>query len=347
MTRSDGTTRTGPRLVPEGVFALLAAALCTAVLLVLSTTGYRAKPHIVAPALTIDLVVGLPVLGYLLLVRAGGRSKWILLPLVGLGLTLARWWIPTADLNGTPSLGVLIPAAEAGLLSFLLLRSWRVRAQYRSYRRGDRRPMSAARQALVDVLGVRMGGLLFSEAAVLWYAVTGWGRQPADSAGRSFSLHRRGGYPALLGALVMLIVVESFALHLLLWLWSPVAAWGMTFLSGYSLLWLLGDYHAARLNPITVDRERLDVTVGVRWHAVVARPQIRGTTDTPPSEPAVRLTLSGRPDFWLVLDEPVSVRGPFGIERRARYLGMGADDAIELRAALDSLPSRGIEGSTV
>jgi len=151
---------------------------------------------------------------------------------------------------------------------------------------------------------------------------------------RLFPGHRRNGYATLLGVFLFLIVLESSITHLLLWFWKPALAWWATALGLYSVLWLLGDYHAARLNPASASDDALVLNAGLRWHATLPWSEIVAIHDHRPCGPAQRMTLLGAPDFWLEVREPVRVAGPFGILRTARFLGVGVDEPDELRALI-------------
>lgn len=102
---------------------------------------------------------------------------------------------------------VLLPVVEVGLLVALGMRGRRAVAEYREGRARSSYPVDAA---------------------------------------RAFPAHRRRAYPAILGALVLATLVETAGLHLLLGLWTPVAAWVATGPSVYGILWMLGDFHALR-----------------------------------------------------------------------------------------------------
>lgn len=307
-----------PRLSPGLLFPVLTASLCTAVLATLASPGYQAAPQVVGPALAVDLALGLPLVGYLTLVRRGGQSGWVLLPLLVAGLLLAEWWIPRGHLAALPPLPVLAGAAEGALLVVLGIRIRRILSRWRVHRR-TLQPLVATRRALADVLGPRAGGILFVEFAVLWYAVAGWRRAPSPGD-PTFSLHRRSAYPAVVGAILLVLAAETSALHLVLAGWSPVAAWILTGLSVYSGLWLLGDLHAARLNPVTAGPWALEVTVGVRSHASLPWSQIRAVgRQVPEGEPSpspgnamaepVFLGLWGSPNLWIEMDREVEVDG--------------------------------------
>jgi len=174
--------------------------------------------------------------------------------------------------------------------------------------------------------------------STLWYATAGWGTPPRRSrSGEAYPLHTRGAYPAILGALMMVLVAETLAVHLFLQGHWPWAAWAATLLSVYSAVWLVADYHAARWHPPTVHDAGLQVPVGLRWRAWIPWTAVAGIrSDRPDDEDAIPLVLLGSPDFWVELRDPLPIRGPMGITRNVRTLGIGADDPKALRARVEA-----------
>jgi hypothetical protein len=236
------------------------------------------------------------------------------------------------DLVVSAGMKWLLVVAELALTVYAVTRVRRVVSEYRRLRAAERSPMDATREALREVLGVRLGGVLFTELSALWYAARLWRSEPEESpGGRHFAGHRRNSYPVVLGAFLILILIETSIAHLLLRQWSLTAAWVSTALGIYAGVWLMGDYHAARLNPSTATDHALTLNVGLRWHAVIAWPDVAGVHDRKPADRSQRMTLLGAPDFWLELERPVRVFGPFGIVRDVRAVGVGVDAPSQLR----------------
>lgn len=330
------STRTWP-LGPVALFLILTAALCTVELSILADPRFLVRPDLIAGAATLDLAAGLPALGYLCLVRTRRVGVWLTVPLFFLGVALARWWIPTPRQGVLHGLEWLVAAAELGIVAFLVLRLRRVHALYRSRRDDSLYPLDATRTAVSETLHSRLAAeVVLTELAVLYYAVSGWwtGAPTTHPRGAVFPCHRRGGYPALLGALLLVTAVEIPALHFLLALWSGWVAWIATGLGVYGFLWLLGDFQAMRLQPTVASAAGLHLRLGLRWRAYVPWSALRALHPgrTVPSSAKLRMTPFGTPDLWLELHEPVVVRGLLGIERRVRWLGVGVEDREGLRA---------------
>lgn len=111
--------------------------------------------------------------------------------------------------------------------------------------------------------------------ATIGYALFGWNRRPDVPAGaRSFTVHEKSGWSSVVAGLVVLIVAESIGAHLLLQLWSRRAAWIMTSLDLYGMLWLLGDFNALRARPSLIADDVLRIRYGLRWSLALRRDDI-------------------------------------------------------------------------
>jgi hypothetical protein len=195
------------------------------------------------------------------------------------------------------------------------------------------------RESARPVVGSVAGGVLAYEIAVLYYATVGWTRSP-ETGDRSFSVHRNVGYIALMSAAMIALVVETAAAHLLLRLWSPMAAWVLTGISLYTLVWLLGDLHAVRLRPMQIDDETLRLRVGLRWTASIPLDSIRLVQDPQSAEQSrgrefLKAVLVGAPNRRISLAEPIRAVGLYGLSREVTTIDLHIDDPARFDAALD------------
>ena len=319
-------------LRPEILFLSAAAFLCSAVFTVAGVQGFWVDSGIPPLAIIIDLSVGLPVLGYFFLVRPRKANRLVLVPLSLFGMLLAWWWIPESHRDPSTFFEVAVALVEGAILVTVILRIRRIRRIYRAEQERQPYPIDAARIALSETLGKRLGGALLNEVAILWYAFAGWrGVREDRLQGVAFPVHRRKGYPAILGAVILAVVVETAVLHLLLSMWIGWVAWIVTGLGIYSLLWILGDFHAARHNPTLLTADYLHLRTGLRWQADVGLEEAVGILSEEPTEKHVKMAMFGAPDFWLEFHDSVLVHGLFGIEREVRFIGVGVDDPDRFR----------------
>lgn len=168
--------------------------------------------------------------------------------------------------------------------------------------------------------------------------LVGWFQRfhnPSDSY-IPFAYHRTGGYAGLLGAFGFVAVCETVGLHVIVGHWSTVAAWIIMGVSIYSLLWLVGDYHALRLHPILLDPDHLYLRTGLRWRATLDLAQIAelcvASKQDKRAQGYINMGVWGEPRLVLVLRQPVIVRGLFGLQKQALRIGLTVDDEGRFRA---------------
>ena len=291
-------------------------------------------PDIVAAAVMTDLTIVVPLL-YVALVprprRWAGVLPVFLASLVGAGLVL-----PVSTRAALPVLRMLALPAE---LAAVVLVIWRVRRGLNDlgsdgdvFGRFER-----AFAAAVPYPGVAKA--LAYEMAVLYYGLFSWRDRAAAGPGRSFAYHRAGGYGGLVFALLVVSACEIVGVHLAVSRASHAAAWLLTALGLYGVVWVLGDFQAARLRPLRVGPDGLRVCLGLRWSLEIPWEEIAAI------EPAPKPPLSKRaqshlhaalltpPQWQIALRRPFVARGPYGITKAVTTVAVAADDRAALHRA--------------
>jgi hypothetical protein len=325
-------------------YALPIAVLASAALLARhALPGLEgADLQVASVALSFDLTVTVPGLVYLLLVRTR-RAPWIvLLPAFALGYALALATIPPGQRTLLDALRWGIVPAELALLSYLVVAGRRaLRAAPATAGDFATRVRGAARAALKARVPA---DILATEVAILHHALR-VGRAAREGAG-DYTSHRGTGYGSIVLGLVLLLLVEVFPLHVLVSRWSDAAAWVLTALSLYALLWLVGDLRAMSARPTRLWPERLSVRLGLRWEAeipieTIDRVEAVGSDPIEPGSDRLVLTLVGPPNVRLRLNAPVEVTGMYGIRRTTRDLWLQVDRVSEFREAVRAARARG------
>ena len=222
-------------------------------------------------------------------------------------------------------LEVLVVPPEIGLVTWISVRTWR------AVRRGggDGDTLERLRSVAGEVLPVRrVAEVVAFEMAVLYYALFSWRRRIEPPGPGTFAYHRKSGYGAIVFAILVMMMAEAIPVHILVLRWSSVAAWILTILTVYGMVWFIADWRATRLRPILLDSGELKLRVGLRWTVTVPRDQIVAVHRKKPSgsEPYVRASLPGTTPLWIELAEPVTAKGPYGIRKRARWISLSVDE---------------------
>jgi hypothetical protein len=300
-------------------------------------------PHLesagaIAAGLTLDLVVVVPLAFYLLIIRRYDLSVVSLVPVLILSVLAAGAILPSAHQQPLRALEILVGLMEVSLIGWI---GWRAsRALRKARRQGSADPLEQFRIAGMELLhNDRVAGVFATEMAVFYYALGSWRSRPHAPSGTSpFTHHRRSGQAAMVFALLLLMLVEGIAVHILLSLWSPVAAWIFTAGTIYGALWLFADYRATVLRPILVDDEHLTLRAGLRWTLQIPRTQIAEMAGSQPTSvgESLNLTFLASPTHWVVFHNPVPAQGPYGFKRMVKAVGIRPDTPHDLERIIAS-----------
>jgi hypothetical protein len=322
-------------------FVIAAAAVYAAALAVVAILPSVASPGVVAAGLTFDLTVFVPLLYWLLLVRGRGWPGFTVVGVFLLSLAGAAAVLPAANQGALARLKWLGVPAEAALVVYLVVRAVRAVGGRRAAAAGGD-VFNGLRTTVRELLPVRaVAEAVAYEVATLYYALFSWRAAPATAGARAvFTHHRRIAYGGVVGGLMVAVAAETLPIHLLLGRWSATAAWVLTGLSLYTLLWLFGDYRALVLRPTLLRGEVLEVRIGLRWNLEVPLAAIRGHRRVRAAPPPrrtpgyLRAVPIGWPRILLELVEPIEARGPYGLRKEVRLLGLIVDDEEAFLASL-------------
>lgn len=343
-SEADMASRAIRRFPLPATFFAAAAGVYACAIWVSALLPRLADADWVAVGMTLDLVVVVPLLYYLLLVRGRGWRLAGVIPVALAGFLAAMWIVPEEHRGLITALEWIAVPLELCLLGLIGRRAATSIGRVRSRAETGDDAFDAIRAAALDVTGTRWAAeLLSQEIASFYYAFGSW-RTPLPAEGAGYSSYRSNSYAPFFAAITMAIVIETVALHLVVQaLWSSVAAWILTGLGLYSLIWLIGDFQALRLRRTTLTQESVEIRLGTRWEITIPRSDIAGvellgktdSTDARPEPRAVKLVLLGQPDVEIRLNRPVTVRGLFGLRKTTSILRLQVDDAADFaRVAL-------------
>jgi hypothetical protein len=322
------------RMPVAPAFAAVAALVVGLGALALGRSG---DATVVVTAVTVDIVLAIPAVYYVLLVRGGGLPAITLLPVFRLCLLVAGLVLPADDRMLYELIAPSARIAELAIASYVV---YRLRLGWRAFRSAAtpdvlERYRTAVRATLPATVPAadRAAAAIAFENALIWYAMRAWRARAETPAGATaFSGHRKSSYAGVVAGLLVAVGCEVVVMHLLVSRWSPGAAWVLTALGIYGAVWLVGDLQAIRLRPTWLDGERLCMRLGLRWIVTVPRRHVRrvrklGRADA--VDGALRLTLPNAPRVLVELNTPAPALGAYGIERTVSAIELGVDDGDE------------------
>ena len=292
-------------------FALPALAIVALAMVVFRSAVYAQHPDVLAWAFTFDLTITIPLLYYVLFIRDGLKPVSTVIPVVVICAVIARAVVPHDQQQFLRQLKYL--TAPLDLIALFLVA--------RSLARGR-----GSGNNVVD-------RLIASEIAILRYGIVSW-RKP-DAPG--FTVHRRNDWATIVVCFIVAIAAESLGVHLLVQHWSPTVAWVITALDLYGILWLLGDYHALRLLPTTIEDGVLHLRYGLRWTADIPLPNIAAVKPAPADwkrKGVMKVAMLDEPRLLIELREPVTAYGLAGLKRTVDAIAILPDDPEGFEAAL-------------
>jgi len=306
----------------------------------LRTSAFAGHPDILAWAFTCDLTISLPLLWWLFAVRPGRAGAVTLIPLFLIGVAIAARIMPATQHAFVDQLRFIAAPLDLVTMALVARRVARIRRLDSS---GD--PIERIERACAELFGKGPAARAVAfEIATIDYAFRGW-RKPAP---RGFTVHQRSGWATIVGVFVLLIAIESVCAHLLVQLWSVKAAWIVTALDVYGVLWLLGDYQALRLRPTRIEDDTLQLNYGLRWRASIPLDAI-ASVETVRSESdwkrksVLKMAMLDEPRLIIRFKTPQTAHGLAGLIRTFEAVAILADDddgfAAAMRAACPAATS--------
>jgi hypothetical protein len=285
--------------------AFAGAAGCVYAAVFWVTRAHVGRPGALAAAALCDLSVTIPALFYWLVVRAGFAS---LITLAGVALTGARaaWLVvPVAMRGALPGVGWIAAPLELVVIAALL------------------RSNSLA------------GRMARSEFEVFYFALLAWRRRAEVPAGyRAVSCGEASGYRMFCLMLGLVVALEGLPVHLVVQRWSPLAAWILTGLDGYAVLWAVGVARSLTLRPVLVGPELVVLRAGMLWRVEVARANIDSVKRFESGAALdLKLATMADPQWVVALREPVIAEGLYGRRRRVRRIGFSVDESGDILGA--------------
>jgi hypothetical protein len=321
-------------------FMLSLSAIYAAALYVVRAPDFFHHPGTLSLAVTLDLTVLAPLLYYLWFVRGRSWPLITVVPVFLLSLWMASLILPSQHQAYLRQIELLIAPVELLGVGFVVRQAIRVRRRYRQSEEGDF--FERLRDSLRETTGSALAAnALVFELAVFYYALLAWRtRIPKPDQRRTFSYHEQSGYGAFFIGMLLILMIETAGVHSLLQRWSETAAWVMTALSGYGLLWLTGDFQALRRRPIVCGADSLQLRIGLRGSldipfttiARVRRISYQLENDLPTG--CLKAVVMGDPQLVIDLKEPMMASGPYGLSRKICCVALAVDDPASFERAL-------------
>ena len=215
----------------------------------------------VAFAVTFDLLIGIPVI-YYLLIKNTSIHKTTVIPLVILGVLVGTYFLPKESQGYLDFFkSFILPIFEITIVSLLIVK---VRAAVKLYRKESNFNADFFTTLKKTCYEIYPKVVLYPSAtqiAFIYYGFFKW--HSYHLADNEFSYHRKSGTTVFLYSFLFIIAIETFVVHLLISQWSNLIAWILTGLSIYTLLQIFGFAKSLAFRPVIVVNEYLNLRYGI------------------------------------------------------------------------------------
>ena len=233
------------------------------------------------------------------------------------------------------NLGPTLLLLQITVLLVLLVQVRAVCRQFREHRTTSNR-LTSLKAALGSLLPKPLATWLATELFLLGYALGGFTRVTYTE--KQFTMHKKSGWTLMALALAVLAIPETVIVHLLVGAWSQTAAWILSVLTVYGILWLVGDANAIRHLPIEIRSDGVLFRLGLRsecflpmeWISEVRSPSLEDQE----AEDLVRFSLLGNPNLVVVSTRETVTTNLLGSERKVRRIALTLDEPVQFREAL-------------
>lgn len=236
--------------------------------IVLASVAFMRSPIItnhpeIAVGITYDLTLLAPFV-YLALIWKKPIPKVTVIPFFTVGMLLATFLLPShlqGHLDGIKT--YFLPLLELGIVSLIVFSVIKTVKSFKSHANGKADFYEIIQKASRDVLEVPKVAQVFStEISMFYYSFLLWKKAPKNNT-TTFTNFKTSGVVPLFLTLILIIAVETIALHFLLIKWNVIVTWILTLSSVYAGMQILGHSQALRLRPHTIEGNSLVLRYGL------------------------------------------------------------------------------------
>ncbi len=312
------------------------------VLIFLIRSPFMSGSESLSLAITIDLVLTIPLV-YFLLIRTSKIPKTTVLPVMILGVLIGSYLLPEEnqmylDLFKTWAL----PVIELSALTFVILKVRKAVRQFKANSTESLDFFTTLKTTCRDMLPKAAVMPVVMEISVIYYGFITWKRRGLKP--NEFSYHKDSGTPALLMVLIFLIAIETLVFHILLSMWSVLAAWVLTCLSLYSAIQLLGFLKSMLFRPISIEGDKLYLRYGIMSETTIDLSNIAtveaSSKDLELDHNTRKLSILGdleSHNLILSLKKENELLGLYGTKKAYKKLALFVDNPTAFKDSIDNL----------
>lgn len=299
--------------------------------------------------LTLSLIILPPFGTYWLFIRQRIMSKLLLYLVFIICLGASYLIIPSTQKGFFNKVLVwLIPVIEIGILILVMYGIFKSVKNYRRNKQNEEHDfLDVIRISLEPKLGKGFVlGAILTELSVFYYSIIGWFKKPTViQNGDTYSYHKTSQLKMIIIIFSILIILEGAFFHLLIQLWSSMAAWIFTILNIYALLYIIGLYNSVRSLPHIITSDKAVIRFGYQSSIELDISNIEdiktakeqaGIGEKTPKDTYFAMLNMDSPQYEIFLKEPVLMKSSYGRKRYVRTVVFRTDEPAKMIKELNS-----------
>ncbi len=286
--------------------------------------------------ITADLLLTVPFV-YFLLVRKTEIPNTTVIPVIIVGLLIGSYFLPKESQTYLTLFKTwALPVIEISILTFVVIKVRSAIRNYKSLKSPAPDFFGALKSTCYEILPKRLVLPFANEVAVFYYGFINWKTIVVNE--NEFTYHKKSGTPALFGAFILIIGIETFAFHFLLVRWSSIAAWVLTALSIYTAIQVFGFAKSLSKRPISINQNSLTLKYGILNEVEIFFSDIERIELSRKSLDKDRLTTTLSPlgkleshNVIIYLNSENELVGLYGIKKKFKVIGLHIDEPHDFK----------------
>ncbi|MEM6966047.1 MAG: hypothetical protein AAF573_14875 [Bacteroidota bacterium] len=243
----------------------------TPLLLILSTIYFSTLPEAASQqfsyALSLDFMLTVPIV-YFLLIRKTKIPKTTVVTLLLGGVFMAGYFVSDEHHEIVDfAKFILVPLVEFSIVGFVLYQVRKFIIEHRKAKNESPDFLTTLRNTTREILPQKVVEPFVLEIAMIYYCFFAWKKPTYPN--NSFTYHKKSSLHLIFGVFVSLVIIETFAFHILVEKWSTTVAWVGTGLSLYSIMQIIGIVKSAVRRPIVIKDAKVLLRFGLMHEAEI------------------------------------------------------------------------------
>jgi len=222
---------------------------------------YLTNPDTISSYLVLDLLLTIPFV-YYLVIRKSKIPNATVVPMIFLGLVLGYYTLPIEQhhyLDLFKQFG--LPIIEMVVFITVIIKVRNAVKSFKANKTEGTDFYNVLKTTCQEIIPGKMSIFLLSEISVIYYGFFNW-KKPLIKD-NEFTYHKKSGSPALFGALIFIVLIETISMHIVLLQWSHLAAIILSILSVYTGLQLFGFSRSLSKRPTSIENNVLYLRYGI------------------------------------------------------------------------------------